>query len=961
MVKKPSHFPKTNTAKQPDGMLSVQCADFTFAKDAAASKYTPAVKNLFFSPYATLNELLKELNTAFQAAKPLAYEGVSLENVNIKLYSGRDDRSIILDYEKCKDVPLILLGFYKKGVNFVEPTKSMPSVPRTHKYLGLENLGAMCYANSVLQVLFHVPEFREAIIKLRAYDNESSNDTVAYYLHELFMKMEMYALRKFNNFDDDTVSTKALLMKYNGEDAIKIQSDAHEFFFKLIEKLEADFRDVYHQEFSVRSMKCDYDVSTICNGCETQGETKSESSYCISLPINGCDDITECITSLVSEEIEEYDCPKCKKKCTAGRDTTFVFPDTFMLHIARFSKDGRKNPKKVGVPKKIDLDIIGSGDACKKYELFAVIAHNGSVSSGHYVSYVQDPEADPEAPGKWICFNDRKVDEKVEGNIFKDGNFECEDSGFTPYIVVYRRDEKEIALQPVGNDKIDDEIIKAFVEKLSSEQILIEVKFGDRVKQKFFNVSNTGDNILSFAEKELGAKGSYLELKNGKGEKLDPKSTIRDCRIHPWDCLLVEESRKPPSPPVPAIKPPAPSPVPPPKPIDVNLTCKFKYFKSKDEIVEHEVEISSSGTYKDLHTSIAGLLGRNAESISVCRVNMSNPANSYSSFTRSMWPFRFSRSDDGELYVGTARDSSLEPNRDMENFLMQKGSIVCLPVENPDGEVKEFTVEADYTKVTAGVIIDEIIKKSGIPKEQIIIKYGTNKNNIKEVNKDEYPKKLIDAGLYQTITFHVSKSKISPADLSKLGPRYHYAQTRLMEINFSSSSTSVKFTKIGDFPIPEGAVVSSLEWLMKKFLVASGVPVPDDKKILFCYGTRNQNYFPSKIFSPNETIDNGAWMYPTFDLVVFFYDEDSFKDNGANNIVFMRHFNKSRNILEPAKMVLINSSSPVSDVYCQFLSLFEVGGCSEISVEQHGSINSVTSLSISSLKYKRFDPESDGK
>lgn len=664
------------------------------------------------------------------------------------------------------------------------------------------------------------------------------------------------------------------------------------------------------------------------------------------------------------KKIEGYDCPKCKKGCTAERETVFVFPDTLMLHIARFDKSGRKDTKKIDIPKEIDLENIGSGDACLNYGLLAVIAHKGSASSGHYVSYVQDPEA----AGKWIYFNDSRVDEKVEeGKIFKDDNFECEDSRFTPYIVVYRRAVKDTAPQPVGNDKLDDEIIKSFVKKLSSEQILIEVKFGGEVKQKFFNVASTCDRILSFARKELGAKGSHLELKNGKGEKLDPKSTIKDYKMHPWDCLLVEESSRPPPPPppVPAVKPQDPPRDLPPKSTvfnsktNDNLTCEFKHFKSKDEIVEHEVEIAPSGTYKDLHNGIAGLLGRSAERVSVCRLNKSNPANPYSSFTKSMWSIRFSCNEDSELYAGAARDSSLEPNREMENFLIQKGSIVCLPVENPDGKVKEFTVEADYVKDTVGVIIDEIIKKSGIPREQIVIKYGMNRNDIKEVNKDEYPKKLIDAGLYQIITFHVSKSKISPADLSKLGPKYHYAQTRLMEINFSQSSTSVKFTKIGDFPIPKGAVVSSLEGLMKKFLVASGVPVPDGKKILFCYGTRNQKYFPSKIFSPNETIDNGVWMYPSFDLVVFLCDEDLFND--YDTIVFMRYFNRSRNILEPAKIVFINPSSPVGEVYCQFLSVFGIDGCSEISAEQHESINSVTSVSISSLKYKPFNPESDGK
>lgn len=44
---------------------------------------------------------------------------------------------------------------------------NMPDLPRKQGYpMGLKNQGATCYLNSLLQILFHTPEFRETILSL---------------------------------------------------------------------------------------------------------------------------------------------------------------------------------------------------------------------------------------------------------------------------------------------------------------------------------------------------------------------------------------------------------------------------------------------------------------------------------------------------------------------------------------------------------------------------------------------------------------------------------------------------------------------------------------------------------------------------------------------------------------------------------------------------------------------------
>lgn len=45
-----------------------------------------------------------------------------------------------------------------------------------HKLLGLKNSGSICYANSVLQQLFMIPEFRDGILSAKMVIQDNNND-----------------------------------------------------------------------------------------------------------------------------------------------------------------------------------------------------------------------------------------------------------------------------------------------------------------------------------------------------------------------------------------------------------------------------------------------------------------------------------------------------------------------------------------------------------------------------------------------------------------------------------------------------------------------------------------------------------------------------------------------------------------------------------------------------------------
>lgn len=961
----PNGFPQ-EFKKPSKGKFSIMCLDATFAKNSNNPGFKPVIISLLISCGTTLEEFLNIVKNDFFIKAPDEYGPGAFDGVNFKLHIRDTEECIIIDYDKCKNFPLDLLGFCEAKPNFVKTTREKPADVEMPKHLGLFNTGMMCYANSVLQVLYRIPEFRRMILGLQIPDDGSKNETLAHYLYELFMRMEMYYMKRSNNFGESTASAKDLLIKYGGEAAIKTQNDAHEFFTRFIEKIEKDYKDEFHQEFTDAFMSNSLENKTtcsVCGGCVIE----NEKFYDISLPLN-YDSVPEsAICTLFGNKVSDYNCPRCKSKGDADRETTVKkIPDTFFLHLMRFDKNGIKDPKNIDIPKETPFDGIGveEEEGERKFKLFAIVAHSGDAAGGHYVSYVHNIDA----PDTWLYFNDGTVTDVPQDKIFKDDNFKCIEGEHTPYIVIYRRDKpSDDASMAIANDKLDKAAVEKFMTKHCKEYMdnyyPLIITYEDRTKCGYFNIAKTGTDIINFAKKEfdISKKNITLKIKTKTIEQIDPKHTIKDFRKPKALCasLIIEASDPPQSQSQSQLtvakqdkKPPS----------SIYTRCRFTYVKSITEREEREINILNTGTYKDLYDFVAKELKMNVRNISICKLNRQDPANTFSSFTTDMWGNRFLYSKDDELYVGWARDSNGNPNEDMEQLLNELASVVYLPVTvRGEGKDRQFNVEADYLRENIRTILKKVIDKSGIPEEEIIIKRGMNPHNLIEVNKDDYDKKPIDGGLYQLVKIEVSRTKLDPNVLQEFGGKYHYAQTRFMEINDNSSPLSVKFTPIGDFPIPENSKPCELEETMRLFLILSGIN-PGDKKILFCFGERNQKYFPSRIFADNDTIPKGVWSYPNSDLVILLVDK-SMLDTPDKVLVIERHCKKNQSNLGPGKLRAISPDELASDNAYAYGNLFDSypDGEYEIAVDQLKMIDSATSSNRSSLKYEKFNTVSEGK
>uniref|UniRef100_A0A8C2I6I0 Ubiquitin carboxyl-terminal hydrolase n=1 Tax=Cyprinus carpio TaxID=7962 RepID=A0A8C2I6I0_CYPCA len=264
-------------------------------------------------------------------------------------------------------------------------------------YRGLCNLGATCYLNATLQVLFMTQAFRERVLRRTPGDTSEELETA---LKELFEELS----------DQDggaqSVSTKGVIKALSIQ-RIYEQQDAVEYFLDILEKVGPDLAKVFS--------------GTMRNNrkCSEDHESHDDSSFkSLQIALNSTDgpyrleDGVQSYfesTALVGED--QMYCETCDEK----RDTTWgceihEYPTILPLHLKRFVYDYWscgfvKNDCPMDVPLHLSL-----GE--QEYRLYAVINHRGSRYGGHYTADIRSF-----TDNKWYSFDDSHVTETDESKL----------------------------------------------------------------------------------------------------------------------------------------------------------------------------------------------------------------------------------------------------------------------------------------------------------------------------------------------------------------------------------------------------------------------------------------------------------------------------------------------------------------------------------------------------------------
>ncbi|OQR84625.1 ubiquitin-specific protease [Achlya hypogyna] len=271
---------------------------------------------------------------------------------------------------------------------------------------GLRNLGATCYVNSMVQVLFMDLAFRKAVHEWQPNDSTTVAPALLGQMHAL---QRLFAYMQFSASSYADPQGFSNTLNLNEE----MQQDAHEFTKLLLSHLQSIFvfsKDRSHWTFIEDHFRGQMEYVTTCMTCQSQSRS-SGSYYDLSLNIKGHATVQDSFNSFLAPEYLEgenrYFCSSCEGKQEATRQITLdagAMPPTLTLHLMRFVYDMRSMTKKK-VQDAIGISRTLSVRPGLQYRLTAVLNHKGSTAhAGHYTATVYCPEL-----LDWFCFNDTEV------------------------------------------------------------------------------------------------------------------------------------------------------------------------------------------------------------------------------------------------------------------------------------------------------------------------------------------------------------------------------------------------------------------------------------------------------------------------------------------------------------------------------------------------------------------------
>ncbi|WCJ44374.1 Ubiquitin carboxyl-terminal hydrolase 26 [Euphorbia peplus] len=275
---------------------------------------------------------------------------------------------------------------------------------------GLTNLGATCYANSILQCLYMNKSFREGVFCFEPEVLEQQ--PVLNELVWLFAKLHASKAA----FIDSAPFIKTLELD-NG-----VQQDSHEFLTLLLSLLE---RCLTHSRVSkAKTIVQDLfrgSVShvTTCSKCgkDSAASSKMEDFYELELNVKGLKSLDESLSDYLSvEELHgenQYFCELCEMRVDASRSIKLrTLPDVLNFQLKRCVFLPKTTTKKkitsaFGFPRVLYMQQRLSEPSQQNwiYDLSAVLIHKGTaVNSGHYIAHIKD-----ENSGQWWEFDDEHV------------------------------------------------------------------------------------------------------------------------------------------------------------------------------------------------------------------------------------------------------------------------------------------------------------------------------------------------------------------------------------------------------------------------------------------------------------------------------------------------------------------------------------------------------------------------
>lgn len=264
--------------------------------------------------------------------------------------------------------------------------------------IGLKNGHNNCYMNSAVQAMLLPFEYLSKIQTTFPKECHAFN----------LIKQFISAYERGSDFSVyDFIKQNNALKYFGAELVLDKQEDAHEFLNQFLQRIEEE-REKYCP-YELCPFVVSHDARVFCNSCNKSNShspnISDEQIVCVDIGT----DFDVMVKNSIKNKIDDYKCGNCfKLNNTASSKGLFVnISDYLVICFKRFSLDKFWQSKKLTDEVKIEevIKIHHESQDNKKYtnyELTSIVIHKGTVSGGHYYSYVK-------LKGQWFEANDTRT------------------------------------------------------------------------------------------------------------------------------------------------------------------------------------------------------------------------------------------------------------------------------------------------------------------------------------------------------------------------------------------------------------------------------------------------------------------------------------------------------------------------------------------------------------------------
>lgn len=330
-------------------------------------------------------------------------------------------------------------------------------------YVGLLNLGCICYMNALLQQFFTLKSFRDGTLAFQFDEDHAPDKDDGSALMWQLQRMYTHLALSQRQYYDPT----GFCLAYKGFDGapvdVTVQQDASEFLTNFFQTLESTMAGT-PSEGLLRNVFGGQQVQRL-DSVDGSEHSESEQFYqFISVAVAGMGNLQASLRDFVAPESVEYRWEKGGELPTQKRVCLKTLPKHLIIHLKRFTMNMEtlatvKVNDRFEFPFEIDMRpftaaaideeieeakragaagevptgrtspppgaaaAVGGGAAggagaapgavpavvsadAEMYRLSGVVIHVGGANSGHYYSLIRDREGDPT---RWLEFNDKVV------------------------------------------------------------------------------------------------------------------------------------------------------------------------------------------------------------------------------------------------------------------------------------------------------------------------------------------------------------------------------------------------------------------------------------------------------------------------------------------------------------------------------------------------------------------------